>query len=83
VAGIGSAFDGRWSFATTCPGAGTIDTTIRSGRFTTAISRGTVSPGGAFHATGGRGSVTFTAGGHMEPIAARARPDGCGGSWNA
>jgi len=80
-------FDGRWSFATTgCPGAGTIDATIRSGRFTTAISHGTVSPGGAFHATGGRGSVTFTAGGHMETDSGSGtfrRSDGCSGSWNA
>jgi hypothetical protein len=59
-------FDGRWSFVTTgCPDAGTIGAMIRGGRFTTAISHGTVSPDGAFHATGGGGGVTFTAGGHM------------------
>jgi hypothetical protein len=59
---------------------------IRGGRFTTAISRGTVSPDGAFHATGRSGGVTFTAGGHMATSSGSGtflRSDGCGGSWSA
>jgi hypothetical protein len=80
-------FDGRWSFVTTgCPGAGTIGAVIRSGRFTTAISHGTVSPDGAFHAVGGGGGVSFTAGGHMGASGGSGtfrRSDGCSGSWSA
>jgi|SRR5665213_3090505 len=80
-------FDGRWSFATTgCPGAGTIGAMIHGGRFTTAISHGTVSPDGAFHAVGSGGGITFTAGGHMGSSSGSGtfrRSDGCSGSWSA
>jgi hypothetical protein len=80
-------FDGRWSFVTTgCPGAGSIGAMIRSGHFTTRISHGTVSPDGAFHATGAGGGVTFTASGHMGSGSGSGtfrRSDGCNGSWSA
>ena len=59
---------------------------FHGGRFTTAISHGTVSPDGAFHAVGSGGGITFTAGGHMGSSSGSGtfrRSDGCGGSWSA